>query len=85
MQNIILPAIYTTWYNGATTPNNTIPSTGAIGVDPPQVGAYSTLNFDPNNTRVTEDIDKYIQFENRVLGLARLRQLRVLFLFIQLE
>jgi aromatic ring hydroxylase len=72
LANPILPGLYTAWYNGAPTTNQTngqISGGIAVGNEGP--------NFDENNTRINEDIDKYIQFENRVLGVARLRQIRV--------
>ena len=54
MQAVIIPALYTSWYNS----------------DP---GAQDT-----NNSRVNENINNYVAFENRVLGVARMRQLRVM-------
>jgi hypothetical protein len=73
LAGVAIPAIYTAWYNGAPTVGNT---NGQI--NPTASGyEYQTSNFDTNNTRLNQDIDKYVQFENRVLGLARLRQLRV--------
>jgi aromatic ring hydroxylase len=75
LAGVAIPAIYTAWYNGAPTVGNTngqITGGTASGYE-----YLSSSNFDSNNTRINEDIDKYVQFENRVLGLARLRQLRV--------
>ena len=74
MANPVLPSLYTAWYNGAPTTNQSngdITGGNAIG------RGDDGPNFDPNNTRINEDIGKYIQFENRVLGVARLRQIRV--------
>jgi hypothetical protein len=73
LENPILPSLYTAWYNGAPTSNQTngdINGGNAVGID-------EGPNFDPNNTLIDQDIGKYIQFENRVLGVARLRQIRV--------
>ena len=52
-------------YEGTTNPVSN-PATGPV------------VNFDgSNNHSINQDIFKYIQFENRMLGLPRLRQLRV--------
>ena len=70
--NTIIPALYTTWYNGAPTLGSTAQLQTAIGYE------YNAPNYDGNNNHsIEQDIYKYVQFENRVLGLARLRQLRV--------
>lgn len=73
--------MYTAWYNGAPSNGSTngqITKGNAIGVYPTQAGSFSQPNYDSNNTRINDDIFKYVQFENRFLGLARMRQLRVL-------